>query len=808
MIGAWAVLSAVLVAQPALAVPTAVGDVSSSVSASLDASVADAAIVKAAPVVGFDPGNIISDALFYDSGAMSAAEIQTFLDQKIGSCQNGRCLNVLTVEFSDRARFVSQTTGQLVCDAIKGGRMRASEAIYRAQVACGISAKVILVTLQKEQGLVTSKAPTDWNLSAAMGASCPDNAPCDPAFSGTGPQIMKGTQQLKAYKATAFGRQPGVHFITYSPKAACAGQGTNVNVVNYATAALYNYTPYQPNPSALAAGFGEGDTCASYGNRNFYNYYTLWFGSTQNVDADRAPFGGYNIVVERGQITVQGWAIDPDEQTTALSVSLTVDGVANWGTFTANSSRPDVGAAYPAAGNNHGMNGVFEIDGGEHTVCVTVKNIGRGQDANFGCSTISVTTASPYGGTSAEAVPGGVRVTGWTLDTDTKDALAVHIYLDDSVSAHVANAYRPDVAKVFPGFGDFHGLDVTIPAAVGDHKVCAYGINVGRGSNALIGCHDVTVVAKGDPVGRMTAVAQAGGVRVTGWAHDPNDGSKSVGVHVYADGKAVASTTADLARTDLTDAYPGVGPNHGYDVSAKLPAGTKQVCTYGINIGLGTNALLSCTSVTVMSGSPFGGIDTTLESDGVRLRGWTIDPDTQEPIAVHVYIDGQAQAITANTSRPDVGRVYPGYGALHGIDALLNVSPGSHQLCAYGINVGAGSNNLLGCTNFVVPSRSPFGGTDVTVVPGGVQLRGWTIDPDVVEPIDVHVYVDGRAVAVLTANSPRPDVARAYPGYGPSHGIDAKISMPPGSHQICSYGINRGPGENALLACQSITTTN
>ena len=63
----------------------------------------------------------------------------------------------------------------------------------------------------------------------------------------------------------------------------------------------------------------------------------------------------------------------------------------------------------------------------------------------------------------------------------------------------------------------------------------------------------------------------------------------------------------------------------------------------------------------------------------------------------------------------------------------------------------------------------------MTVVSGGVQLRGWTIDPDVVDPINVHVYVDGRAVSVLTANASRPDVGRAYPGYGSNHGIDAKI---------------------------------
>src|SRR5690606_24086380 len=44
-----------------------------------------------------------------------------------------------------------------------------------------------------------------------------------------------------------------------------------------ATANLYIYTPYRPNVAALAAGYGSGDSCSTYGNRNFYNFYVDWF---------------------------------------------------------------------------------------------------------------------------------------------------------------------------------------------------------------------------------------------------------------------------------------------------------------------------------------------------------------------------------------------------------------------------------------------------------------------------------------------------------------------------------------------------
>jgi hypothetical protein len=66
--------------------------------------------------------------------------------------------------------------------------------------------------------------------------------------------------------------------IQYNPNAGC-GSGT-VYIQNQATAGLYNYTPYQPNPAALNNLYGTGDGCSAYGNRNFWRMFNDWFGST------------------------------------------------------------------------------------------------------------------------------------------------------------------------------------------------------------------------------------------------------------------------------------------------------------------------------------------------------------------------------------------------------------------------------------------------------------------------------------------------------------------------------------------------
>ncbi len=223
----------------------------------------------------FLPGYIISDDAFYDSSAMSEAEIQTFLDGKIGTCGNSNCLNVKRLDTYNRPADGS------ICAAVTGAAGElVSSVIFKVQRACGISAKALLVLLQKEQSLVTATAPSDFRLSRATGYGCPDSAGggCDAKYYGLYNQLYEAAWQLKRYSTpTPFGRyQPGTLEILYNPNTDCGTQ--TVTIRNNATAALYNYTPYVPNAAALANLRGTGDDCSAYGNRNFWVYYNDWFG--------------------------------------------------------------------------------------------------------------------------------------------------------------------------------------------------------------------------------------------------------------------------------------------------------------------------------------------------------------------------------------------------------------------------------------------------------------------------------------------------------------------------------------------------
>lgn len=158
----------------------------------------------------------------------------------------------------------------------------AAAIIDKSARACGISQKVLLTVMQKEQHLVTAVEPTDLQYKAAMGLSCPDDANCDPAYAGFFRQVYGAAHRYQYYVAheSAYGYHANaLNYIQYHPDAGCGG--TNVYIENKATALLYIYTPYQPNDASLAAGFGEGDSCSSYGNRNFALIYTNWFGAAR-----------------------------------------------------------------------------------------------------------------------------------------------------------------------------------------------------------------------------------------------------------------------------------------------------------------------------------------------------------------------------------------------------------------------------------------------------------------------------------------------------------------------------------------------
>ncbi|MBR3386022.1 RICIN domain-containing protein [Candidatus Saccharibacteria bacterium] len=239
--------------------------------------------VGAASLAEFDPGYIISDYQMGRYDSMTEAEIQKFLTSK-NSCGNRSYSDykwlsensVATWHFKD-GHFVCLSEELFGDGEVIGSGETAAHIIWQAAQDYKINPQVIMVLLQKETSLITDPIPNNYDYRKAAGYGCPDTAACSSKYYGFKNQVRNAAALFRTVLDGGWTNYPlGNNYVQYNPSAACGG--SMVNIRSLATSALYRYTPYQPNASAIAAGYGYGDECGAYGNRNFYLYFQDWFG--------------------------------------------------------------------------------------------------------------------------------------------------------------------------------------------------------------------------------------------------------------------------------------------------------------------------------------------------------------------------------------------------------------------------------------------------------------------------------------------------------------------------------------------------
>ncbi len=257
----------------------------------------------------FQAGRIIDDSVFYNDSSMTVSQIQQFLNARVPNCDtNGDRMHwsgmtrrewaaqsssrdnppyTCLKEYTEQIPSVSNSGSDLCTGNISGGNRTAARIIHDVGKACGINPQVLIVMLQKEQSLVTDDWPWEIQYNRAMGYACPDSGPnhsanCNSAYYGFFNQVYNAAQAFKRYEAnpTWYNYRAGRNnSILYHPNTSCGS--STVFIENQATANLYIYTPYQPNQAALNNLYGTGNSCSSYGNRNFWRMFNDWFGSTR-----------------------------------------------------------------------------------------------------------------------------------------------------------------------------------------------------------------------------------------------------------------------------------------------------------------------------------------------------------------------------------------------------------------------------------------------------------------------------------------------------------------------------------------------
>lgn len=215
---------------------------------------------------------IIDDLVFANSGSMSAQDIQNFLNSKVPVCDTNHQggLAQYPPPYTCLKDYVDPTTGK-----------RAAQLIYDEAVSRGLNPQVILATLEKEQGLVTDTWPYPSQYKSAMGYGCPESqSVCDSQYYGFYNQVHLGATLLRVGMDRDCGNTssfPGWSVSSQWRLGNSPGvDGVATRLDSCATGSLYNYTPHRPD-SAYTLRNGV----YYYGNYNFVNFFTSWFGSTR-----------------------------------------------------------------------------------------------------------------------------------------------------------------------------------------------------------------------------------------------------------------------------------------------------------------------------------------------------------------------------------------------------------------------------------------------------------------------------------------------------------------------------------------------
>ncbi|MDB5178143.1 MAG: hypothetical protein JWN01_86 [Patescibacteria group bacterium] len=293
--------------------------------------------------------NVIEDPVFLNKNTMSAQDIQNFLNAKVPVCDTGHQggLAQYPPPYTCLKDYTDPTTGK-----------KAAQLIYDEAQAVGLNPQVILVTLQKEQSLVTDTWPYPSQYRSAMGYGCPESqAVCDAQYYGFYNQIHLGARLLRAGAARNCGDNatlPGWSIdarwhIGNSP----AVDGVATHLESCATGALYNYTPHRPDSAYTSRGGAY-----YYGNYNFINYFTSWFGPTRLALAKSADqpqiyltLGTRKIVIPSIQMMAVWGFIGKNVSIVDQSY---LDGLTSDGTLTT------------LAKKDNGSSTIYMIDGGRH----------------------------------------------------------------------------------------------------------------------------------------------------------------------------------------------------------------------------------------------------------------------------------------------------------------------------------------------------------------------------------------------------------------------------------------------------------
>lgn len=395
--------------------------------------------------------------------------------------------------------------------------------------------------------------------------------------------------------------------------------------------------------------------------------------------------------------------------------------------------------------------------------------------------------------------PGGMRAAGWAFDPDAPHtALTVFAQVDRVTKASItADDPNAAVLKLHPNVGANHGYNLVVPVPEGQHQVCIFARNVGKGTDYRLRCR--SQVFDYGPLGSFDKLTSTPGhIHLTGWTFDNDDPKAPVTVTIAVDGTN-HTVVANKARSDVASAHPNAGPDHGFTNAYAVRQGSHKVCITAKNIGVGSDNSLGCKTITV-NDNPIGALESAAQQSGkLRVRGWTFDRDKPTaPVTVHIVVDATSHDVVANVARSDIGAAHPSAGPDHGFDASYTVAEGSHTVCVTAVDIGFGSNVTFPCKTVRINFTPTASLSTLTATRNGVKVGGWALDPDTRSAISVDLSVDGNHVRTVKADGTG--------GTRSGHNFSTALALRSGDHNVCAVGMNVLYGtHNSKPSCKTIT---
>lgn len=179
--------------------------------------------------------NLISDEEFLNINSMTVGDIQNYLVRN----------NSYLQYYQENGRFAAQ----IIWDAAHGATVDSRgtlNGIVVDQNTGTVNPMVILVTLQKEQSLITRTTRSDSALTWAMGYGCLENGTRNPNLAGFAKQVDWAAWQLRYnfHRAESERTWATNYKVGQTMRFSDWTGSYNVTFANRATASLYRYTPH------------------------------------------------------------------------------------------------------------------------------------------------------------------------------------------------------------------------------------------------------------------------------------------------------------------------------------------------------------------------------------------------------------------------------------------------------------------------------------------------------------------------------------------------------------------------------------